>query len=285
MISIIIPTLNNFNYLKICLESLKKNSVFDNEIIVHVNQANKNEGADETIEYLKKKKIKHTFSKKNLGMCTAVNHASKLITFDYILYAHDDMYFLPDWDLELKKELSILGSNLFFLSGTLIGKGEYINFNCGETYQNFNEKKLLDNYKDLNHYDFQGTYFAPHLIHKEIWNKVSGFSEEFNPGFGSDPDLNFKLWNEGVRYFKGCNNFKVYHFGSISMRKNKNLITNNGHKIFLRKWGITIKFFKKFYLKTGDKFNGPLKNPKINLFFLLELLKCKLKLLGTIFQK
>ncbi len=63
-------------------------------------------------------------------------------------------------------------------------------------------------------YDFQGTTWAPHLIHKDVWNKVGGFSEEFFPGTGSDPDLNLKLWNLGIRIFKGINNFKVYHFGS-----------------------------------------------------------------------
>ena len=28
-------------------------------------------------------------------------------------------------------------------------------------------------------FDFQGSTWAPHLIHKEMWNKVGGFSEEF----------------------------------------------------------------------------------------------------------
>ena len=65
MFSIVIPTLNNFNYLKICLESLKKNSTFNNEILVHVNQAN--DEKDKTIEYLKKNKIRHTFSEKNFS--------------------------------------------------------------------------------------------------------------------------------------------------------------------------------------------------------------------------
>ena len=60
------------------------------------------------------------------------------------------------------------------------------------------------------------------LIHKEMWNKVGGFSEEFFPGTGSDPDFNMKLWNIGVRIFKGINDFKVYHFGSIVTRKYKN---------------------------------------------------------------
>ncbi len=49
-ISIIIPSWNNLEYLKTCIESLLNNSFFENEIIIHVN-----EGTDGTVEYLTKK--------------------------------------------------------------------------------------------------------------------------------------------------------------------------------------------------------------------------------------
>ena len=90
MISIIIPTYNNKDYLKLCINSLKKNSYYDNEILVHVN-----EGNDGTVEYLKEKKIYFTFSKTNIGLCSGCNLISKNSNFDYILYSHDDIYFLP----------------------------------------------------------------------------------------------------------------------------------------------------------------------------------------------
>ena len=45
--------------------------------------------------------------------------------------------------------------------------------------------------------------WQPSLIPKTTWNKVNGFSEEFSPGLGSDPDFNMKLWRIGVRIFKG----------------------------------------------------------------------------------
>ena len=57
MFSIIIPTLNNLNYLKLCINSLKKNSSLNHEIIIHVNN-----GTDGTLEYLKSSRIKHTFT-------------------------------------------------------------------------------------------------------------------------------------------------------------------------------------------------------------------------------
>ena len=48
MFSITIPTLNNLKYLKLCLESLQKNSTYNHEIIVHVNI-----GSDGTLDFLK----------------------------------------------------------------------------------------------------------------------------------------------------------------------------------------------------------------------------------------
>ena len=37
MISIVIPTYNNLDYLKLCLDSIKRNSFKDHEIFLHIN--------------------------------------------------------------------------------------------------------------------------------------------------------------------------------------------------------------------------------------------------------
>jgi glycosyltransferase involved in cell wall biosynthesis len=272
-ISILIATLNNINYLKILINSIIKNSKFVHEIIVHVNENN-----DDTIHFLKKKNIKYSFSSNNIGLCSSINKAYKLSTNKYLLYAHDDMYFLPNWDSILSSEVDKLSSNNFYLSGTMIQrKGADLNLDCGESYLDFDEKFLLENYKKINMHDHQGSHWAPHLIHKDTWERVGGFSEDFNPGDASDSDLNMKLWKDGIKIFKGINNFKVYHFSSISMRKKKEVIKNNGAKTFLKKWGITTKFFFKYYLKTGSIYNGPLKEPNKNLPFIIGLLNCKIK--------
>ena len=276
MFSIIIPTFNNLSYLRVCISSIKKNSKFDHEIIPHINQ-----GSDDTEEYLIGEKIKYTKTGYNSGICKGMNMASKKSTTNYILYAHDDFYFCPDWDIILKKEIDNIGHNNFYLSGTMMHNGQ-IPFNCGDDINCFNEKKFLDNYNDFNYYDFQGSTWAPHLIHKDLWERVGGFSEEFFPGTGSDPDLNMKLWYEGVRIFKGINNFKVYHFGSVVTRKYKNhptIITESGSKgskIFLLKWGISIKFFKKYFLKSDELYDGELKIPRKTISYISEFFLCKL---------
>ena len=281
MFSIIIPTFNNIQYLKKCIESIRKNSTYNHEIIPHVN-----EGSDGTLDYLKENNIEFTFTNYNSGICKGMNMAAKKANTQFLLYAHDDFYFCPKWDLVLKNELDKIKHKNFYLSGTMVNNGQ-ITLDCGSNLETFDEKRLLSKISDANYYDFQGSTWAPHLIHKETWNKVGGFSEEFFPGTGSDPDLNMKLWKEGVRIFKGINDFKVYHFGSIVTRKYKNHPTiktesgSRGAKIFLLKWGITIKFFKKFILNSDTEYLGELKNPKKNINYLLQLTLCKLNYLYT----
>jgi glycosyltransferase involved in cell wall biosynthesis len=272
MFSIIIPTFNNLNFLKVCLSSLKKNSSLNNEIIIH---SNSNE--DGTLDFIKENNFKYTHTNSNIGLCSAVNLAAKKVTTNYILYAHDDMYFLPEWDLALKQEVKNIGHNFFYLHAAEIGiNGAHIKFDCGSNYENFDEKKLLNNYKNFYLEDYNANHLSPHLIHRDLWNKVLGFSEEFNPGDGSDPDLVLKLWNEGVRYFKCLGNFKVYHFGSVTTRKKKSLKLNKGTNIFIKKWGLSPLIIRKYYLETGKKFE--IRNLiKKDFFYYYYLVKLKLK--------
>ena len=86
MFSIIIPTYNNLDYLKLCLTSIKKNSTYKHEIIIHIN-----EGIDGTLNFLQSQNYKTTFSKKNTGVCIAFNEAVKKASKEYIVLAHDDM--------------------------------------------------------------------------------------------------------------------------------------------------------------------------------------------------
>ena len=277
--SIIIPTYKNSEYLKMSINSLKKNSTFKHEIIVHLN------GIDtHTENFLISNNILFTKSDINLGLCTGVNLASKKSNHEYIVYAHDDMYFCPKWDFYIAEQINDIKSNKFYLSSTQISSNKpnksklnHIYFDCGDKIDNFDENKLLKNFESFDFYDLQGSHWAPHVIHKDLWFSVGGFSEEFNPGFGSDPDLNMKLWKKGVRIFKGVNKSRVYHFGSVTTRKNKTIIRNNANKTFLLKWKISINYFVKYYLKRGGVFKKPLNDHTFSIKSLFELIICKVK--------
>ena len=282
MFSILIPTYNNLEFLKVCINSIRKNSKFNHQIIVHVN-----EGTDGTLGYIKDSNLEYTFSDQNIGMPKALNKASKLSKNDFILISHDDFYYCPGWDEELMNNVNIINHKNFYLSSTMVGAGQ-VSFDAGQTIETFDEAKLLNNLEKIKTIDFQGTTKCPGLIHKEIWEKVGGWSEEFSPTGGDDTDFAMKLWAIDIRIFKGLGKSLAYHFGSITTRKKDKLLFtylgNRGNKIFLRKWGLTINFFEKFYLKSGldknknlilRKYDGPLKNPSKKFYYYLELIKVK----------
>ena len=285
MFSILIPSYNNLDYLKTCINSLIKNSKYTHQIIVHIN-----EGTDGSLDYVKKNNLEYTFSEDNIGMPKALNKASKLSKFDYILISHDDFYYCPGWDVELVNNVKFIGHNNFYLSSTMVGAGQ-VEFDAGQTVDNFDETKLLDNLEKIKTIDFQGTTKCPGLIHKEVWKRVGGWSEEFSPTGGDDTDFAMKLWKINIRIFKGLGKSLAYHFGSITTRKkDKSLFTylgSRGNKIFLKKWGYNINFFENFFLKSGldksknlifNEYTGPLKEPKKNLNFYVELIKGKFKI-------
>jgi GT2 family glycosyltransferase len=284
MFSILIPTYNNLEYLKVCINSIRKNSKFNHQIIVHVN-----EGKDGTLGYIKDSNLEFTFSDQNIGMPKALNKASKLSKNDFILISHDDFYYCPGWDEELMNNVNIINHKNFYLSSTMVGAGQ-VSFDAGQTIETFDEVKLLNNLENIKTIDFQGTTKCPGLIHKEIWEKVGGWSEEFSPTGGDDTDFAMKLWKIDIRIFKGLGKSLAYHFGSITTRKkDKSLFTylgSRGNKIFLLKWGISINFFEKFYLKSGldknkklifNRYVGPLSEPVKNLTYYMELIKAKLQ--------
>ena len=269
MFSIIIPTFNNLQYLKLCLKSLKKNSNYKHYVIIFIN-----EGNDGTLTYAKDNNLKFLHSNINKGVCFAFNESAKIAKNKYLVLAHDDMYFCPRWDSVFFDELKKIKVDDFFVSGTMVQNFKsYIYLDCGNSHSNFNEDKLLKELPKIKFNNFQGSHWQPSLVPLTTWNKVGGFSMEFSPGLGSDPDFSMKLWKIGVRLFKGLGSCRVYHFSSISLRKKA---WNNGAKTFLLKWGISIKFFKKYYLRSDSVFYDILNEPKKNFGYYLSLIKCKI---------
>lgn len=275
--SIIIPTWNNLEYLKLCIESIRKNSSYEHQIALHIN-----EGTDGTLEWAKEKGLDFTYSSENIGICLACNSAYSLCKADYIVYLNDDMYVCPQWDFHLYDAIEKTEGINFYYSSTMIEWKETGNpcviapFNFGETPANFNENELLQRLPELEKVKpaWNGSMWPPSVMHRHMWDRIGGFSVEFSPGMYSDPDICMKLWMAGCRNFKGIGNSLVYHFMSKSTKKITRL--NKGKKQFMTKWGLRAKFFKREFLRIGESYNGPLSDPSIKTLK-NERLKVRLK--------
>lgn len=255
LFSILIPSWNNLEFLKLCVNSIEKNSTYKHQIIIHIN-----DGKDGSLEWVKQSGYDYTYSEKNVGVCIAMNMMRTKVKTDYICFINDDMYVLPEWDKVLYDEIKSLdGNKFFFLSSSIIqpkhtpptGIGVLANY--GDCADNFEEEKLLDNFMQLPIADWKGSTTPPNIVHRDIWDIVGGYSIEFSPGMGSDPDFTAKLLFIGVKHFKGLGNSRVYHFETKSTERVKK---NNYLPQFLMKWGIPNSTMAKYIVMRGEKWES-----------------------------
>jgi glycosyltransferase involved in cell wall biosynthesis len=277
MFSIILPTWNNLDFLQLCVRSIRQNSSFSHQIIVHVN-----DGSDGTLEWVRQQGIEHTHSTQNTGICFAVNEAAMLAKHDYILYLNDDMYCCPGWDAALADKLKQIDTSLFMLSGTMIeptatGNACALARDYGRSPENFAEQQLLADLAQGSHHkaDWNGATWPPTLVHRQWWFKVGGYSTEFSPGMNSDNDFSMKMWHAGCRIFLGVGNSFVYHFACKSTSRIKK---NNGVRQFLLKWGMRPSVFDRYYLRRGSEATAlQLAEPQDTLTLRWQLMRSRLK--------
>jgi GT2 family glycosyltransferase len=275
MFTIIIPTWNNLALLQLCVRSIRQNSAYPHQIVVHVN-----DGSDGSLAWVRAEGITHTASPDNIGICLAVNEAAMHATQDYILYLNDDMYCCPGWDTALVNKLKQLDTDLFMLSGTMIEPRETSNpcvvvRDYGTDAHLFDEARLLAELPDIRKPDWNGATWPPTLVSRRWWFKVGGYSSEFSPGMSSDNDFSMKLWHAGCRVFLGVGDSFVYHFQCKSTGKVKK---NDGGRQFLNKWGMRQSVFDRYYLRRGTPAQGlKLEEPEDTRELHWQLLRSRLK--------
>ena len=259
LFSILIPSWNNLEILKITVDSILKNSAYNHQIIIHVN-----EGKDGTLAWVKQAGLQYTYTEKNAGVCYGFNIPSSLAACEFILLSDDDNYFCPQWDKYLYDEIKNYDHYHWCVSGTLIERELTKNncviapYNYGSDSHNFDEKKLLNEYDKIPFEDWQGANWYPMVLPKKLWSAVGGLSTEFSPGMYSDPDFMMKLWQFGVRSFKGISKARAYHFMSKTTGRIKK---NDGSTTFLLKWHISSSTFLKYYLQIGKANDKPISVP------------------------
>ncbi|MHA6821249.1 glycosyltransferase family 2 protein [Ralstonia pseudosolanacearum] len=247
MFSILIPTWNNLPYLQLCIESIRRHSAFEHEIIVHVN-----EGTDGTLEWVRAQGLRHTWSKGNVGVCLALNDAARLATQDWILYMNDDMVCTPGWDRAFESAVRQVGDQFAYLAAQLIepvdtGNVQVSVADFGTGPDNFNEAGLLSYVASQPSLpDRDGFAVQPMLLSRRLWHLVGGYSIEFGPGMSSDDDFLMKLWLVGCRIFRVVGGSTIYHFGCSTTRRVRR---NRGGREFLLKWGISQHEFTHGYVR------------------------------------
>ena len=172
--------------------------------------------------------VKFLFSNKNEGISMPYNQLAKLSTKKFILLADDDMYFLPEWDVALRrsfeKEERGMWRTLTVVEPIVDSIWNFnVVMNFGRTAGTFKEAELLSWIeKSPPKKPLMICHRPPNLVRREDYLEVGGWSEEFFPGFCGDPDFAAKFYLKfGEGLFEKMRNVPDsfwYHFSNRRIR-------------------------------------------------------------------
>ena len=261
-LSFCISTYNNLNYLKIAIDSVRKNSYFkDAPFIVHAENC-----TDGTNEWLHENAHKYDIqfyiesNSQPRGIGGGMNFCADAVKTEYINFLHSDFYVTKNWDYELLKVHEKYPNEKLWVNshrvepnmfnspqryGTyIVDKDEF-----GEYWDNFNSKlfdKWAAQFVKLNDFEIPKGEGVSGLIKKSVWDEVGGNDPLFAPASWEDMDLFIRMLQHGIRFVLPSKSL-VWHFGA---RGSHRLEENNGQssqrqieaervnsKKWLDKWG------------------------------------------------
>lgn len=220
MISVILPTYRNPDYLDLCLRSIVENQVNKNDIIVIVDGY-----FEESEEVLKKyaDDINVIDLEENMGMQHAINVGVWNAQSDWIFVINDDNVFPSEWD---KRLVRIAEYNTVWTVNQIepTGPGMF-NFpvcDCGQTVEDFEYEIFLDIEKNQSRLDLvtPDASIFPFFMNKKWYMAAGGFDTWYDSPNLCDWDFFAKLQFNPILEFKRTHRLHLYHFGSVATKKN-----------------------------------------------------------------
>lgn len=220
-ISILIPNKDALDDLKKCIESIKKSTYKNYEIIIIEN----NSDTDEIFNYynllVEDKKIKVVYYKEKVFNFSKINNfGATFAKGEYLLLLNNDVEIISEnWLEEMlsiaqREDVGIVGSKLLYPdntvqhAGVVIGMGGiagHINkLIYDEDMGYFSRANIVNNYG--------GVTAACFMINKKLYDQVNGLDEEFKVAFNDiDFCMKIRALNKLIVYTPYA---KLYHYES-----------------------------------------------------------------------
>lgn len=267
-VSIVIPSYNDFAFLKPCVESVHETcGDVDYEIIIvddYCEEENRKQ-----LRTLADDRTRIIFREKNGGFAKAVNTGMREVpsTHDAVLL-NSDIVARRGWlkslqyaAYEFSDNVGIVGPKLLYPDGRIQSAGSYRNTEDTEWFDHYYRFQQED-YGPANvpHYCL-ATTGACMYITRELIDEIGILDDDFQFAF-EDADYCLRAWEAGYKtlYFPAAT---LVHYESVSRAKNKTISEKEKQAVtyFWKKWG---DWF--------DKRNVKDKNGKIRIIFVLQTL-------------
>jgi N-acetylglucosaminyl-diphospho-decaprenol L-rhamnosyltransferase len=237
VISVIIPTYKEPEYLDLCLESVFKGQSEDNEIIVVV---------DGFLEL--NKSVLNKYPKVNIvdlginrGLSIATNFGVYQSTNDYILVVNDDNVFPKDWDSYIKpflKKGRVVTPNEIEPEPSMFSQ-KHIK-NLGHSPEEFNLNEFWEYGKTLEKENDQTGSTLPFAMNKYDFLAVGGWDVMYPSPHVVDWDFFLKCEYWGMEMLRTYQHF--YHFSGAATRQTPEQSLESSrkealaHQFFTNKW-------------------------------------------------
>jgi GT2 family glycosyltransferase len=259
-ITFCISTYNNLEYLKLAVESVRKNSYYKNApFIVHAENC-----TDDTNEWLDSNEYNlEYYIEKNetpIGIGGGMNFCANKVKTKYIMFLHSDFYVSYNWDKACLDEIKNHGDTPTWvfshrvepdMFGVLTRPGTIIvpKDAFGAYFDDFNSKlaeEWMIEFSHLNDFTIPKSEGVSGLISKEDWDFIGGNDPQFAPTSWEDMDLFLRMKQSGYQFILTSKSV-VWHFGA---RGSHRLEENNGQSD-LRQVNAERINQEKFYKKWG----------------------------------
>jgi GT2 family glycosyltransferase len=238
LVDIIIPSYNGAKELKICFNSLEKQTCKEFNVILVDNGSN-----DDSVKYTRRKFPKHKIIMldKNYGFAKAINAGLKFsLAFnksEYVLLLNNDIELKEDFlakgieTFENIKEASFIAVKMlnYFKRDIIDDCGDFIKANGGSPFARGHAEKDTGQY-DKPEFIF-GACAGAAFYRKELFNKIGLFDEDYF-AYLEDLDFSFRLQLAGYKCYYNPE-IVCYHkrgetsknkAGTINYYSEKNLI-------------------------------------------------------------
>lgn len=241
MLSFCISTYNNLNYLKLAVESVRKNSYFkDAPFIIHAE--NCDDGTNEWLESVSEQYNLEYYIEKNpipVGIGGGMNFCADKVQTEYIMFLHSDFYVSKDWDKTCLDIFEKYPNEKLWVSsyrlepqmfpnsqphpGTTVVPKDYL----GAYWNDFNSEgfeQWAEQFVQMNDFEIPKGEGVSGLIRKTDWDAIGGNDPRFAPTSWDDKDLFLRMVQAGYKFVLTSKSL-VWHFGA---RGSHRLEENNG---------------------------------------------------------
>jgi len=227
LVSVIIPTKNQHNFLSNCVESIINKTNYPNyEIIIVDNQSDE----PETIHYLNSLKERNQFKiisfNQSFNYSAINNSASRHASGNVLLFLNNDTEVIDSNWLEemvrhaIRPEIGAVGAMLYFPDTTIQHAGVVLGLYgvAGHIYFKQDVDHLGQRGRTAFVQNYSAVTAACMAIEKNKFNEVDGFDEINLPVAFNDIDLCIRLLSIGYRNL-WTPNAKLFHHESLSRGK------------------------------------------------------------------